>query len=435
VAVQSTREIGKVIREDGIDQLGDAEPVISGRDQIDLLADGGKRIRDGDGAFAHLKKSMIVLRVAHAHGVVGREFQRGQRGLQARRLVYAGGQRHHGALVENHLQLQPQFADALEHDVFVRLLRGDNHPAGREVFHAALPHELQKARRRRVGENLLFASVGAVKQRAILRHDAIEDFRAPDDAQQILEPTAGDQNQFPPGFPQPFQRPPGLGRDLAMMGDRSIVIGRQGQVPHGNASGAKGRQDAREPCPPRLGRIRAAQNNGNADAGGSDCDRQRALRHVLGRHCAAARRADAVCDGRQGTSIKQSQLRGSVFQSMPGRVQIYIMTPTAHPQEFALPEMVTRHGRNIGRGSGIEKRPGDFDCAGGKWNQRQPQGSWFRHLIAPGEHLHHAMFLADQTKQRTKTFPRVGVGHKPADRPGENVLPSMSGFGKIIPRG
>ena len=76
-----------------------------------------------------------------------------ERGGQAGRLVHAGRQHHHGALVEDHLQLQPELADRFEHGDLVRLPGRHDHAADRRAARRRAPAQLLRERgRRRLGQ-------------------------------------------------------------------------------------------------------------------------------------------------------------------------------------------------------------------------------------------------------------------------------------------
>ena len=99
-----------------------------------------------------------------------------QGGGQPGRLVDAGRQHHHRALVEDHLQLQPQVADGFEDGGLVRLPGGDDHPADRDRLR-------RRAARRRLDERCRAAARpaasplagGAVEQGAVLGDDPLEE--------------------------------------------------------------------------------------------------------------------------------------------------------------------------------------------------------------------------------------------------------------------
>src|SRR5207249_1657347 len=81
------------------------------------------------------QKGVIVFSVSDSDDVVRRQFQLIQCNLQAGRFVHSGRQHHHGALVEDDLQLESQLPDRFQHSGFVRLPSGHDHAATWE------PHE------------------------------------------------------------------------------------------------------------------------------------------------------------------------------------------------------------------------------------------------------------------------------------------------------
>ena len=122
----------RVVFQQQADELGDAGAARALGHQVRLVLDGGKSVGDGDGVAASLQEGVIVFRVADRHDVVGGQAEIAERGFQPARLVDAGRQHHHRALVEHDLQLEPEVPDRLEHCRLVRLPGRDNRAADRQ---------------------------------------------------------------------------------------------------------------------------------------------------------------------------------------------------------------------------------------------------------------------------------------------------------------
>ena len=95
--------------------------------------------------------------------------QLAQRRGEARRLVHAGGQHHHGAFVEDHLQLEAEIADGVEHG---RANAAPMSPRSRRPTDSgATPRRSSSATNAGgggVGEHGLSLARGPVEQRAVL---------------------------------------------------------------------------------------------------------------------------------------------------------------------------------------------------------------------------------------------------------------------------
>ena len=131
--------LGQIAREQLFDQLPHTVPPGSAGHHVGFGLNAVQRVGDRDRAAAHGQERVVVLGVADADHVVRRQPALHQRRGQPARLVDAGGQHHHRALVEYDLQLEAELADRLEHDVLHRLPARDDAAANRERMHAALP--------------------------------------------------------------------------------------------------------------------------------------------------------------------------------------------------------------------------------------------------------------------------------------------------------
>lgn len=130
---------------------------------------------------------MVVFGVAHPGHVVGGKPELGERGIEPAGLVHARGEHDDGALVENHLQLEPEPTDDVEHGRLLRLPRGDDPAAHRERRDPPRSQRRDEFLRRRLGERLLGAVVRAVEDGAVFRHHPVEQDSAGGDLQQIRE--------------------------------------------------------------------------------------------------------------------------------------------------------------------------------------------------------------------------------------------------------
>jgi hypothetical protein len=130
---------------------------------------------------------MIVLGVAHTHRVVRRKPQLFERGGEPGRLVDPGRQHHHRTLVEDHLALQPQLANHLEHGRLVRLPRRHDHLAHGQRLHPAPGQRLDQLARRRLAQEPMLTCSRPVQHGAVLGHHMIEQVQAGEHAGEIVQ--------------------------------------------------------------------------------------------------------------------------------------------------------------------------------------------------------------------------------------------------------
>ena len=168
---------------------------------------------------------MVVLRVAHAHGVVRRQAQRFERRDQAAGLVHTGRQHHHRALVEDDLQLQPQLADHLQHDRVVRLPgRHDAAPHG-ERLDTAFLQLANEGLRWRVGQRPFLSGRRRVEQRTVFRDDEIEHVKLlAAYTVQVVEFAPGDEQDAPAGGGSAPKCLLGRGVHHAMVGHGAVIV-------------------------------------------------------------------------------------------------------------------------------------------------------------------------------------------------------------------
>ena len=100
---------------------------------------------------------MIVLGVADADHVVGRQTKLAERLGEAGRLAQARRQHHHGVFVERHMQLEPEITDDLKDAGLVGLPGRNDHPANRNRGNPALPQRADERFGRRLAKELFLA--------------------------------------------------------------------------------------------------------------------------------------------------------------------------------------------------------------------------------------------------------------------------------------
>src|SRR5579862_7308165 len=174
---------------------------------------------------------MVVFRVTNRHQVVKRKSHLVERGPQARSLVHSRWQHHHRTLVEYHLVVQPQPPNHLQNYVLRRRPARHNRTPHIE-FHPRGAQRGQKLLSRRLGEQFLFTARRIVKQRPILRHDAVKKLRPREHPLQILQPPSCHHQQPSPGCLQVLQRPHCHNIRHTIRGQRPVIVRGQPQVPH-----------------------------------------------------------------------------------------------------------------------------------------------------------------------------------------------------------
>ena len=114
----------------------------------------------------------------------------------------------------------------------VRLDGGDDRFAHRQRRDAAALELLHERRRRRRTEGAGGARRGVVEQRAVLRHDAVEQAHLRKDREQLIELAPGDEDELAPGRREPLERGDGRRRDLPVARDGAVEIGGEDQIAH-----------------------------------------------------------------------------------------------------------------------------------------------------------------------------------------------------------
>ena len=108
---------------------------------------------------------------------------------------------------------------------------GDDHAAGRQR-HAALAQRPREAGRRGLGQPPLQLADREVEQRAVLRHDCVEEIDPGEDLEQIVQIAASDQEQLATARLEPLQRCDRALQGLPVGRERLIVVCGQGDEAH-----------------------------------------------------------------------------------------------------------------------------------------------------------------------------------------------------------
>ena len=195
VAPEPWLEIAQIGGDQRLDQLPDARALGAPGHQVGGVLQHRQRVGHRNPALAEVQEGVIVLGVADADHVVGRQTELAERLGEAGRLAQARRQHHHGVFVERHVQLEPEIADDLEDRGLVGLPCRHDHPADGDRGHTALPQRADKRFGRRLAEELFLARCRAIDDSAVLCDDPIEQLDVRTDREQILQLAAGDEDQ------------------------------------------------------------------------------------------------------------------------------------------------------------------------------------------------------------------------------------------------
>jgi hypothetical protein len=146
-------------------------------------------------------------------------------------LVHPGGKNHHGALVVDHLQLQSLFLDGFQDGRIVWLDGGDNHLADGEGY-AFFAQRIEKRGWRRLREGFCLTARRSVKDRAVVRHDAVKNGVFREHLKEIVELAARYEDRPASGILQALEGVECAGRDDAFVRQRAIVVTSQGEIAH-----------------------------------------------------------------------------------------------------------------------------------------------------------------------------------------------------------
>ena len=175
---------------------------------------------------------MIVFGVADRDDVQRRQFERLQGRGQSGRLVDAGGQAHHRALVEDDLPLEAELLDRIEHLGLIRLpCRHDGSPHG-EGRHFATAQRGDEFGRRRRRERPLFGGRREIEERAILGDDGVELSEMRKCVLQVGKFSPGDEQYLATRGFQAQQCGHRRLADLAVLRDRPVVVESKSRYQH-----------------------------------------------------------------------------------------------------------------------------------------------------------------------------------------------------------
>ena len=82
---------------------------------------------------------MIIFGIADRDDILRIDMHIFKHDAKPGRFIYPGGQNHDGTFVEDHLQLEPEFFDQLDHQSLVGFARSDNGATDRKRWARASP--------------------------------------------------------------------------------------------------------------------------------------------------------------------------------------------------------------------------------------------------------------------------------------------------------
>ena len=188
-------EIAQIASDQHLDQLPNAGAMVALGHKVGSVLQHRQCVGYRNPALAEAQEGVIVLGVADADHVVGRQTELAERLGETGRLAQARGEHHHGAFVECHMQLEPEIADGLEDRGLVGLPGRHDHPANGDRGNTALPQRADKRFGRRLAEELLLARCRAIDDSAVLCDDPIEQLDVRTYREQILQLAAGDEDE------------------------------------------------------------------------------------------------------------------------------------------------------------------------------------------------------------------------------------------------
>ena len=188
-------EIAQIASDQHLDQLPNAGAMVVPGHKVGGVLQHRQGVGDRNPALAEAQEGVIVLGVANADHVVGRQTELAERLGEAGRLAQARRQHHHGVFVERHMQLEPEITDDLEDRGLMRLPGRHDHPADRDRGHTALPQRADKRFGRRLAEQLFLARCRAIEDSAVLCDDPVEQLDVRTDREQILQFATGHEDE------------------------------------------------------------------------------------------------------------------------------------------------------------------------------------------------------------------------------------------------
>ena len=216
-----------LVAQPGVDHFGDAGSPRRCGHHVGGLHDGGKRIAHRHRAAAGAHEGQVVLGVARGQGVVCRKTEIFERRTEARSLVDAVGEHHHGTLVEDDLQVEAKRADGIEHRSLVGLPGCDDDAAHRQGRNPLRFEALDKGFGRGRPEGALLLAGRRVEQRAVLRHHAVEEVEPGAHAFEVGPFTPCHHDEASAAALQSFESLERRCVDDPVVRDSAVVIGRE----------------------------------------------------------------------------------------------------------------------------------------------------------------------------------------------------------------
>ena len=130
------------------------------------------------------------------------------------------------------MQLQPETLDLLEDHGLVRHPGRDDHPSHGEWRRTVLAKALGELRRRRFRELLLLLRRRDVEDRAVLRHDGVEDGVLRKDLDEIVEVAARHEQELAAARFDVLQGGERARLDDPLAGERLVIVGSKGDKSH-----------------------------------------------------------------------------------------------------------------------------------------------------------------------------------------------------------
>jgi len=196
---------GKVIRDQFVDQLCDALPVRTLSRECGKPANWNLGIADGDRAFATLEKGVVVASIADSNDLVERKAKHPQCMVQSGSFIDTSRDHHNGPPVERDCQFQPCILDCLQNGCVVRYPSRYNHSA-RIVWDAHTSQPLGKLRGHGIVKEGFRSRPWGIDYSTIFSYSVIEYIDAATDHEEILQPSASDQDYPTTGHAQSLNR-------------------------------------------------------------------------------------------------------------------------------------------------------------------------------------------------------------------------------------
>ena len=175
---------------------------------------------------------MIVFGIANAHGVVDGELQAFERTLEAGGFVHPGRQDHHGPLVEDHLKLETEIANHIQHDGLVGLPGRHDHVADGQRGDISCAERVDEGCRRRFAQDLELTISRRINDRPVLADHTVEQIETLEDSEDVFDFAAGHQDEPASGLLHGLQGRDGLVVHDTVGGERAVVIDGEHGVPH-----------------------------------------------------------------------------------------------------------------------------------------------------------------------------------------------------------